>query len=381
MKKKCPNCWKESIFQTLVFVKKSPLLNNVVYKTKTEALKSPVGSNQLVQCLFCNFVFNCIFKDELICYNEYYNSDRSYSKVYNTYVSELSVKISSHIKEAGTILEVGCGNGDFLYRICSEKPVFGVGIDNAYCGKYSNSRKLMFFKKHVDFQDFSKPFSVILMRHVLEHIPQPFLFVKNAVESNSVAEGTRIWIEVPDLRWILKNKTFFDITYEHCNYFSKESLTYLLLSLGFEIKSVENIYDQQYLLAHAIYGGVKKPIQNSRYPSLGDAFKDLLNRKTQISELITKNKNMCIWGGSGKGVLLLSHLTQKIRNKIKCVIDINHDKQGKYLPYSGMRIHPPESLLAFQKVNIPILIMNDIYQSEIEMKLRELKVQFKVYSV
>ena len=40
-----------------------------------------------------------------------------------------------------------------------------------------------------------------------------------------------ILIEVPDLNWIVKKQAFWDITYEHVNYFSQISLNKLFRSI------------------------------------------------------------------------------------------------------------------------------------------------------
>ena len=55
------------------------------------------------------------------------------------------------------------------------------------------------------------------MRHVLEHILNPINFLSEVKKSNG-GQGL-IYIEVPCFDWIMKNRTWFDIFYEHINYF------------------------------------------------------------------------------------------------------------------------------------------------------------------
>ena len=53
----------------------------------------------------------------------------------------------------------------------------------------------------------------------------------------------KIYIEVPNYDWIVANQTFFDITYEHVNYFSQMSLNKL-----FDVSNTTQglLFDDQY---------------------------------------------------------------------------------------------------------------------------------------
>ena len=58
------------------------------------------------------------------------------------------------------------------------------------------------------------------LSEVLRHVrtrsnPYKFLSMLKTVFCNA-----KVYIEVPNYDWIVANKTFFDITYEHVNYFS-----------------------------------------------------------------------------------------------------------------------------------------------------------------
>ena len=57
----------------------------------------------------------------------------------------------------------------------------------------------------------------LILRHVLEHIPDPYHFLAALRDANS-GQGL-IYIEVPCLDWICKERAWFDIFYEHVNYF------------------------------------------------------------------------------------------------------------------------------------------------------------------
>ena len=56
-----------------------------------------------------------------------------------------------------------------------------------------------------------------------------------------------ILIEVPDFDWIIKKQAFWDITYEHVNYFSKTTF----LKLFYGRTKIINLFKGQYLLVLA----------------------------------------------------------------------------------------------------------------------------------
>jgi len=62
---------------------------------------------------------------------------------------------------------------------------------------------------------------MVVLRHVLEDVPQPHSFLAML---SSVFGAAKIYIEVPNYDWIIDNNAYFDITYEHVKYFSHTSL-------------------------------------------------------------------------------------------------------------------------------------------------------------
>ncbi len=57
----------------------------------------------------------------------------------------------------------------------------------------------------------------VILRHVLEHIQDPIAFLAGIRDANG-GRG-KIYIEVPCFDWICDRRAWFDISYEHVNYF------------------------------------------------------------------------------------------------------------------------------------------------------------------
>ena len=95
--------------------------------------------------------------------------------------------------------------------------------------------------------------------------------------------------------------------------------------------------------------------------------------KKKFYEIIKNAEHVCIWGASGKGVLVLSEFSEELLEKVKFVIDINPTKQGKYLPLSGKLVASP-NILKNHKGQLFVIVMNEIYQNEIKKNISSMGV-------
>jgi len=113
-----------------------------------------------------------------------------------------------------------------------------------------------------------------ILRHVLEHVQQPVDFLKQIKVANG-GKG-RIYIEVPCLDWICKYKAWFDIFYEHVNYFRLSDFKRMF---G-EIIASGYLFGEQYLYVVAELATLRGPEidTNDRVLFLQTLFKVLLIR-------------------------------------------------------------------------------------------------------
>lgn len=72
-------------------------------------------------------------------------------------------------------------------------------------------------KKYFEPGIITAPAKGLILRHVLEHISHPYDFLCQLRDANG--GGGMIYIEVPCFDWILGKRAWFDIFYEHVNYF------------------------------------------------------------------------------------------------------------------------------------------------------------------
>jgi len=189
----------------------------------------------------------------------------------------------------------------------------------------------------------------------------------------------------------LKQKTYWDITYEHCNYFTKESIKNLFKLKKISIIDIFNVFSGQYFivvgkfkLANFNLEEVEKnkiKILNENYKrDIKDSINQINFNKNKINSLLNKLEKFTIWGISGKGVIFINMLNKKIREKIPFVIDINKNKQGRYCPGTDKKIVSPEILRKEKNIN-DIIIMNPIYYNEISKQLKSYGRKFNLIKI
>jgi len=322
-----------------------PILQNRVYDTPQEAMSCATGAVVLVENLQTGLVYNDAFRPEEIIYDAAYNNEQANSTLFKQHLAEVAEIIGRTMgKEA--LVEVGCGKGFFL-EMLSGQGFEVTGFDPAYEGSNSKVRKEYF---HPDLGFHGKG---LILRHVLEHIHDPYQFLCQLAAANG-GHGL-IYIEVPCLDWILGRNAWFDIFYEHVNYFRLSDFSRMF---G-RVIHAERIFGGQYLSIVADLATLTPPQRD-----LSDAVQ-FPSSFGQNLDYVKNNQTLAIWGGGSKGVIF-SLLSQRAGFPIRTVIDINPAKQGKYLPVTGLLVQPPSQALPSLPPGAVILVMNSNYLEEIK---------------
>jgi len=326
-----------------------PVMQNRLYALREEAMRCAVAPLELVVEPKSGLVHNAKFDPCLLAYTEKYNNEQSLSPMFAHHMESVATIIGGHLKAGDRVIEIGCGKGAFL-RMLRKSGIDATGLDPAYEGDDP------FIQKRVFEVDSGMEADFLVLRHVLEHIPNPNRFLRDIALANR--HRGCIFIEVPDLSWIIKHRACYDIFYEHCNYFTASSL-----SAQFErVIEGADFFGGQYLWVIADLESVaERPASNRPAPDLSPLREELTEL---ISRLSPFNKRF-VWGAGAKGVTLaylLSHTTAPI----DYLIDINPRKQGCFSPVSGTPIISPDAARALFREGDVVLIMNPNYRSEIQ---------------
>lgn len=203
------------------------------------------------------------------------------------------------------------------------------------------------------------------MRHTLEHIPNPLEFIHSIACANKY-QG-KIYIEVPSFDWIISKNAFWDIFYEHCNYFTTRSLNTM-----FNKAKTGSLFNGQYIY---LIGDLK----DLKDCFLEREFKFSINRLNFEQELekyqlmLKNNPDNIVWGAGAKGSTFVNILDPK-RLYIKNVIDINPKKQNKFIAKSAHRIVSPNEV-DFSNY-LSIYIMNGNYYNEIKSSIKKQNLKY-----
>ncbi|MBX2989528.1 MAG: methyltransferase domain-containing protein [Bacteroidetes bacterium] len=371
----CPVCGMKSI-EMFFEMQTIPVQCNVLHHSRESATGIRKGNLQLGFCRVCGHIYNYTFDHTLIAYTQAYENSLHFSPRFQRFAEELANDlIDRYNLHNKTVIEIGCGKGDFLRMMCEIGGNQGIGFDESFqpdlleenTGRFAVIRDFYSEKYSCYKPDF------VCCRHVLEHISFPAEFLKNIREL--IPPECPLYFEVPNMLSTLHDLAIWDLIYEHCSYFTPQSLEYLFTSSGFEVLRVEEKYNRQFLGIEA-----RPATQLARFTQMNDtsmanlfhlisSFSDNYNKR--IAEWLRrwadwKHKRIVVWGSGSKGVTFLNVL----RPNVEYVVDVNPRKQGMFTAGTGQCIVAPEFLVDY-KPDV-IIVMNPIYEEEIRGKLLQM---------
>jgi hypothetical protein len=318
---------------------------------------------------FTGLVENSLFNLKKIKYDDNYQNDQSNSQQFKIHMMKMLEILKRNFSKNSKLVEVGCGKGEFLTLVKKQKYFKYQGYDATYQG---NDKKI--FKRYLN-KDEKIQADIVVIRHVLEHIKKPHSFLK---EIKNIFGDTNVFIEVPNYDWIIKNNAFYDITYEHVNYFNKKSLS-SIFNNKFKLRGLCFNNQYQYFLGNLknISRDFEIKYRNDRYWKYLDFYKLFPKIKSTLKniEIISsKYKNIYVWGAATKGCMFIAHCynNNKLKKKIKNAIDINKFKCNKYLPISKVKIIHKEDYMNIANIKNDLLIIsNPNYKKEIIKELKK----------
>ena len=378
----CPSCSSADIrlFYELDGV---PTHSVVLLPTYADAVQCVKGDIKLCFCHTCGFIFNPAFNPQTQAYASRYEAPQSYSPTFNRFHRYLARRLIKRLDlKNKTILEIGCGNGQFLTLLCRMGRNQGIGFDPAYTGERNgraNPARITFIKDVFSEKYGRHQADFICCKMTLEHIQKTADFVKMVRRCIDERTGTAVFFQVPDVTRILNEIAFWDIYYEHCSYFSPGSLGRLFRHCGFSVTDIRKEYGDQYLTIEARVdggnGGSLIPLENDldALASAVDIFEHMTTLKRRswtkrITQMYRAGEKIVLWGSSSKTVAFLS--TLKINTEIQHVVDINPHRQNTHIAGTGQKIVPPLFLKHYRPD--VVLIPNPVYGDEIRQALEQM---------
>lgn len=334
-------------YRELFRVEGLPVFQNKMFPDRMSALTCPKGDVVLVQDMDTGLVFNAAFDAGLLEYDADYQNEQACSGVFQKHLEDVKEIIRRNFF-GKSLIEVGCGKGYFLEYL-HQAGYEITGIDPAYEGDNPEVIKARF--------EASLGLSAegIVLRHVLEHMSDPLAFLSAIAQANG-GKG-KIYIEVPCFDWICEHRAWFDIFYEHVNYFRLADFHRMFGN----VHESGHIFGGQYLYVVADLATLQRPMFDQREAFIFPA--DFISDIACVSALV-KGKRNAIWGGASKGVIFALYM-QCAGVNVDLVIDINPAKQGKFMAGSGLKISSPNEGIKVLQAGDDIFVMNSNYLQEI----------------
>lgn len=377
---RCPVCDRADPVEVLRR-ERLPVMQNLVWDAREEALAAPCAPFTLGVCAGCGFAFNTRFDPALMVYDPRYDNDVP-SAVFTDYYRS----IARHLAAArdltrAPVYDVGCGKGTFLDVLCEEVPgARGVGVDPSCTPREATPGRPVALVREMFRADLltERP-SLVVCRHVVEHIPTPVDFVRAVVDGVRGHPGTPLFFEVPDLDWIVERGAFWDFCYEHCNYFTRATFAHALRRGGVAVGSARRAFGDQYQWAEGVAGedaGAGAGDAGEAVARLVRYGEDEQRRIDGAREWLReagRTGPCALWGMATKGVVF-ANLVDPDGTLLRGGVDVNPKKQGRFIPGSGHGIHPPE-WLATLGGEVTVLVMNGNYAVEIRARCEALGVR------
>jgi SAM-dependent methyltransferase len=356
-----------------------PVFCNVLWDTREQARAAARGDIALQFCGSCGMLHNGAFDDELVRYSPAYENSLHFSSVFRRFADELAKGlVERHDLHGKLIVDIGCGNGDFLRMLCGANGNRGLGFDPSYRGEANGSGTITIVPELFSAERAAEPADFICCRHVLEHLQEP-----RALLETLAGTPAALYFEVPDGEYMLREAAVWDVIYEHASYFTPAALARLFEDLGFGALDVGSTFGGQYLY---IETSSRTPANRRSSPAELSALVERFAKRggervatwsDRLRELHDAGRGVALWGAGSKGVTFLNIVSGG--EEIELVIDLNERKHGRHVPGTGQTIQPPDALS--RRSPEVVLAMNPLYVDEIRAALCKLGVNADVVAV
>ncbi len=370
----CPACEVPGL-RPFYEVDRIPTQSNLLMATREEAFNHARGDLKLAVCPACGFITNTAFDATTQELSGKYEATQGHSPTFSAFAKRLAQRwVDRYDLSHKRILEIGCGQGEFVSLLCQTARTMGIGIDPILSADRKPEGGVTFISDFYGPKYRSLPADFIFCRHTLEHIARPLEFLRNIRTAIGDRTDVIVAFEVPDTLRVLRECAFWDMYFEHCSYFVPETLQGTFERAGFKMLDLYREFDDQYLVIDV------KPSSPRPTPMAWDSTNDIaafekgcsayrVEWKLRFEEWNIKGKKVAIWGSGSKAVGFLTTLgiTDAI---VPVIVDINPNKHSTYLPGTAQKIIAPAALPNYHPDGV--IVMNPIYVPEITADMEKM---------
>ena len=358
----CKSCRKSRVFN--FFQAQYPLYSLPVSKRDKSAMRLKAGSavKKLAYgyCADCGLIFSNIAEHEngviKKTYEKFYHqisplvSGMAASEL-DEFLRETDIFFKGGVKR---VLEIGCFDAYLLFFL-RKKGLDVLGIDpSGYGVKIAGEHGIKVIRAFFPSSKIKKHrFDVIMSRHTIEHVEDPFNFIGEQIKILSA--GGIIIFETPDVDWSVANGVSEAFHLQHPVLLTKKFIIGMLDELGFKYICVKELGWRRIIACsfrpHDGLISINKAKEDvkSESPKMKrrlHSFQRAIGARTDVIRRIGSRcrgrKKMAIYGGGSFTGNLLIH---EDLSGAKFIVDADSKKWGMEFLHSDIPIIPPDSLL------------------------------------
>lgn len=353
-----------------------------LWNTRAAAMACPRGAIDLAFCESCGAISNQLFDQNRLRYDGTYDNSLHFSATFQGYAAELAGYLTERYELHGKdIIDVGCGNGEFLALLCRSGNNRGVGFDPSFIPDRiqttTNGVTVIpdLYSEHYGHY----AADLVVCRQVLEHIPEPRPFLRRVRAALEDRTQTAVFFEVPNAAYVFEHGGVWDIIYEHCIYYTANALQRLFRDCGFDVINVTEAFAGQYLCLEAQpsmnceaspadSSDDLRPVPDAVRTFAGRYEAALAEWERRLRQLDAEGRRVAVWGAGAKGAMFLNAFPHRLG--LECIVDVNPHKWGLHVPGTGQKVSRPDDLMDHRPD--VVLVMNANYREEIGRELSAL---------
>jgi hypothetical protein len=294
-----------------------------------------------VQCPNCTHVWNRAFSYDAIPYKNNPNRMFNQGGIWKGHLAATRDLVLGRLPQSPCVVDIGCGEGHFVRGLSESRTGAGrfVGFDPNATQETGRGVEFhaRFFEPLKDMEGFAP--DAVVIRHVLEHLTDPVVLLEQlAWGAASLNKPVWLFAEMPCIDRVFETGRLADFFYEHPSHFTTQSFRTLMQRAG-EVVELAHGYDGE-----VVFALVRLHVPESSRACAASA--DSFSRRTresgnairaQLDELVAQNRQVAIWGGTGKAAAFI-HQFGADAKRFPLVVDSDPDKVGTFVPGTGQKI-------------------------------------------
>ncbi len=360
-----------------------PANSALFLRTAEEARRHPRGSFRLTICRDCGFLFNADFEPELPEYSDRNLESQLSSQEFRLFANDLARGwIERHHLRERHVLEIGAGlHAGFLRLFCELSEGTGTAFDPVTV--LQGTEQIRVVPELFDEHALDEPADAVICRHTLEHIADVHGFLRTLRRWGERHPRAVYLFELPDVERVLTEGAFWDLYYEHCSYFTADTLAATFERHGFDPRC-ELAFGGQYLILEARRAAARAPaprhVDTGALADLAHGFarrfRTTAARSRERLEELAADGTVLLWQAGAKAIALMSVLGAG--GEIEALVDVNPAKRGLFAVGSGHRVIGPQDAAGLSPAHV--IVMNPVYSTEVERMLDECGVHARVHT-